>query len=120
MKAFISGPMTDIEDFNRPRFNDTESKLIRLGFSVFNPSWLLVDKEWTHEDVMPVDLAALSRCDILVQLEGWENSKGAKKEYDYAVANRISIITEDVLDEILLATTITPDKILEILRRSET
>ena len=85
MKIFISGPMTGIQNSNKTYFMMAEAKLRLMGHSPFNPSWLNFDKNWTSEEMLTVDLAALSVCDGIYLLEGWEDSKGANVEYDYAV-----------------------------------
>nr|DAP21605.1 MAG TPA: protein of unknown function (DUF4406) [Caudoviricetes sp.] len=85
MKIFISGPMTGIQNFNKQSFMMAEARLRLMGHSPFNPSWLNFDKNWTSEEMLTVDLAALSVCDGIYLLEGWEDSKGANVEYDYAV-----------------------------------
>ena len=97
MKIFISGPMTGIEDFNRPKFDAMEKMLKETtGNSVFNPAWLAVDEEWSRDDLMAVDIAALARCDAIVMLPGWENSEGARAEYAYAVSAGKRIYKGDV------------------------
>ena len=35
---------------------------------------------------MAVDLAALSKCDYIYMLDGWQMSRGSKQEYNYAMA----------------------------------
>lgn len=81
-KVFISGPMSGYDNFNRDAFMEAEKKLKDAGYSVFNPAWLLgLDSEWDNASVMAIDMAALSRCDAIYQLDGWRNSNGAKAEY---------------------------------------
>lgn len=95
MKIFISGPMTGIKDFNKHSFMMAETRLRLLGHSPFNPSWLNFDKNWTNEEMLAVDLAALALCDGIFMLDGWEDSKGANIEYDFAVANDKKIFHEE-------------------------
>lgn len=97
-KVFISGPMSGIEDWNKPAFMEAEEKLKAAGFSVFNPAWLMVDEAWSNHDLMAIDLAALGRCNYIYQLEGWENSKGARAEYVTAVWSGLEIINHTWLD----------------------
>ena len=81
-KVFISGPMSGYDNFNREAFMEAEKKLKEAGYSVFNPAWLLgLDSEWDNASVMAIDMAALSRCDAIYQLDGWRESMGAKAEY---------------------------------------
>lgn len=97
MKVFISGPMSGIEDYNRPAFLEAEKRLIEAGYSVFNPAWLLVDESWTRDDLMTIDVAALSRCDAIYQLPGWEESRGARVEYAHALYTEKKFIKEEDL-----------------------
>jgi len=84
MKIYISGPMTGIEIFNMPAFIDAEAKLQKEGHTVLSPAILPVSKEISHEEYMVIDLAMLSICDAIYLLDGWEESKGAKIEYEHA------------------------------------
>lgn len=36
--CFLSGPMSDIEDYNRPAFNEAARELRAMGLKVFNPA----------------------------------------------------------------------------------
>lgn len=80
MKVYISGPMTGIKDFNRPNFEIAEKELSAHGFAVYNPGRLILPEEFNSEDLMKIDLAALSCCDAIYLLHGWSNSKGCNIE----------------------------------------
>lgn len=80
-KVFISGPMSGYDNFNREAFMEAEKKLKDAGYSVFNPAWLDFDETWDTASIMAIDMAALSRCDAIYQLDGWRESMGAKAEY---------------------------------------
>lgn len=80
-KVFISGPMTGYPEWNKPAFMEAEKNLRAAGFSVFNPAWLLDCTGFEEEDFMAIDLAALSRCNYIYQLDGWDKSKGASAEW---------------------------------------
>ena len=101
MKIFISGPMTGYENFNKDAFNQAERYLKSLGFSVFNPAWLSFDEEWTHEEIMVVDLAALAQCDGIYFLKGRSKSIGSKIELEYALSNCKKIFFEESRQEIV-------------------
>lgn len=87
MKIFISGPMRGIENYNRPLFDECETYLKEQGFDVFNPAWLQVGEEWTREDIMLIDLAALSRCDAVCFLPDWAKASGCQIEARFAALN---------------------------------
>jgi len=43
-------------------------------------------RDMTHEEYMKMSLCMLSLYDAIYLLEGWEESRGANREYGYAVA----------------------------------
>jgi len=49
----------------------------------------------TYDDFIEGDLQLLSRCDVIYMLEGWDESKGAKIERDFAMMNGIHICYND-------------------------
>ena len=97
-RVFISGPMTGIEDYNKPAFDEAEKKLKEAGFSVFNPAWMDFDSGWDYGDIMGIDMAALSRCNYIYQLEGWERSDGACAEWEFAKSCRLKVINHGWLE----------------------
>lgn len=97
-KVFISGPMSGIKDYNKPAFDAAEKKLKEAGYAVFNPAWMIFDTNgWSHEDIMKIDLAALSQCKYIYMLDGWDKSKGSKQELAYAHAIGVFPITDAVI-----------------------
>ena len=82
MKIYISGPMSGVQGFMM-----AEARLRLLGHSPLNTSRLNLDKNWTSEEILKVNIAALSVCDGIYLLDGWSDSKTANEEYDYSVKN---------------------------------
>lgn len=83
--VYIAGPMTGIPGFNYPEFNSVAAQLRALGLKVENPAENLPIKakmEWS--DWMRLGIIQLMRCDRVVLLRGWENSPGAKLEFQLA------------------------------------
>lgn len=97
MKIFISGPMKGYEDFNTPAFNAAEAELIANGWSVFNPAWIKVDSTWDRNNLLPIDIAALAQCDAIYMLAGWEQSAGARAEYEFAVSCGKTVIYQSTI-----------------------
>jgi hypothetical protein len=88
-RVYICGGVTGVSDFS-DRFSTAESELIALGYEAVNPITLgielarTLDREPTYEEYMTADLAALATCHNIRLLEGWENSKGARREWERA------------------------------------
>lgn len=85
---YLSGPMTGIEDHNKPMFNAAAKYLREQGFTVLNPAELddLIPKheleKWQWEDYLRRDLIAmLQRCRNIILLPDWQKSDGANLEY---------------------------------------
>lgn len=92
MRLYLSGPMTGKKDFNYPAFREAASSLRDKGYDVFDPSELF-DGDASYEKYvyMKEDIRSLLGCDVLVLLDGWENSLGVRVEMDVAIACNISI-----------------------------
>lgn len=87
MKIYISGPVPANYGFYKHPYMLAEARLKLLGHNPFNPSWMNFDDSWSGDERLSVGMAALALCDAIFMLEGWEDSKNAQAEYDYAVKN---------------------------------
>lgn len=88
MIGYLSGPITGNPDYKR-QFAWAAKHLERLGWDIINPAALervVPVSAFTYEDYMEIDLLLLSKADYLIQLPGWEGSRGANREYSYALA----------------------------------
>lgn len=100
-KCYIAGPMTGYADLNYPVFHSVAERLRAMGFEVVSPAELN-PIETPYREAMVKDILALIKCDHIVMLEGWEQSKGASLENHIAVVlgiTRIELTTnggEDV------------------------
>lgn len=84
-KVYISGKIAHMDlDERREAFNMAAKYWSLHGYDVFNPfeNGLSQEADW-HEH-MRIDIHALTECDIIYMLRGWEQSKGAKLELDVA------------------------------------
>lgn len=83
--VYISGPMSGLPESNYPAFNAAAEKLRAMGYSVENPAENPDPPCKSWAGFMRLAIVQLMRCDILVLLPGWENSRGAVVENDLAV-----------------------------------
>jgi hypothetical protein len=82
--TYIAGPMTALPDLNYPAFDAAAAELRAEGVDVLNPAEQTAGPDQPWEHYMRLGLASLLRCDSIVLLPGWTNSKGAKLEYHVA------------------------------------
>lgn len=80
---YIAGPVTGIEDCNRPLFQQAQCWLEGQGAVALNPT-LLPDGLPSHQSYMNICLPMLREAQAILLLPGWHRSVGAKMEYDEA------------------------------------
>ncbi|MBQ2395648.1 MAG: DUF4406 domain-containing protein [Bacteroidales bacterium] len=92
-KIYISGPITGTKDY-MSRFSTAHLSLARQGYSVVNPAMVnaMLPEDTTYDEYMAMSFAMLDMCDSVYMLDGWQNSKGAKMEFERAVKNGLNII----------------------------
>lgn len=98
-RVYISGPITGVTNYKRI-FEGYKDKLVAKGFDVINPAELtsVIGDSFSYDEIMDIDLDILSRCDYMIQLPGWEKSRGCNIEYGYArAADKIILKVEDIL-----------------------
>lgn len=83
MVIYLAGPMTGLPDYNRAAFNACAARLEQRGFSVLNPATL--PDGLSHDAYMRIDEAMLKEADVVVLLDGWQESKGAVWEVKEAL-----------------------------------
>jgi hypothetical protein len=83
MRVYVSGPITNIADLNRPAFDRAAAELRAAGHEAVNPLDICAAPvSWT--DAMRVDIVELVKCDAIAMLPGWLQSKGAQLEHHIA------------------------------------
>jgi hypothetical protein len=98
--AYIAGPYRAptphgiVENIRRAE--EVALKYWRLGYAVICPhkNTSLLDGAAPDTVWLDGDIEILKRCDVLVAMIGWEKSKGAMAEVDFAHDNNIEIIFE--------------------------
>jgi nucleoside 2-deoxyribosyltransferase len=94
MIGYISGPISNDPNYKK-RFGWAAKQLTDRGYAVINPADLFKVapvEEMEYEDIMDVALVLLSKADYLIQLPGWEASKGACIECGYARAQSMPVL----------------------------
>lgn len=71
------------------------------GYDVVNPAELteVIGDSFSYDEIMSIDLDLLNRCDVLVQLPGREESRGANIEYGYALGSDKTILPFECMVE---------------------
>lgn len=111
MKVYISGPITDTDDYIE-RFDKAQKYLESLGCSVINPALVNsnLPDDTTYDQYMKMSIAMLEMCDAIYLLHGYEKSRGANLELWKARKLGIQVLREDTPAD-MYPVTLTPDKI---------
>lgn len=100
MIGYLSGPITGHKNY-RQQFARAAGALKEMGYVVINPAELgaaLPLDQMSYEGIMKIDMALLADADYLVQLPGWEDSKGANRELGFALGtDKIIVSLEQLL-----------------------
>jgi hypothetical protein len=96
IKYYLSGKITDVtkelEKANLQKFHDLEKELVARGFEVFNPA-NLEQEGATWEQYLARDLLWIQQNrPMLYLMEGWQDSRGARLEVEWAKLLGLSII----------------------------
>ena len=84
MKLYVSGPMSGLPGLNFPAFHQAAELLRGRGFEVVNPAEINPDPNAEWADCLRADIRALTYCDGIVMLPGYEGSRGATLELHIA------------------------------------
>jgi nucleoside 2-deoxyribosyltransferase len=92
-RIYLCGPMRGYKDFNFPAFDHAQDRMERLGFKVLSPAQMDRECGFNPEEeygqveleaCVKRDLEAIFKADMLILLDGWENSIGATAEVGVA------------------------------------
>ena len=90
-KVYIAGKITGQENF-KEIFKKAENQFIKQGFRVMNPA--VLRSGFDYEDYMKICFSMIDVCDGVHFLGNWQDSEGAKREYNYALATRKTLSFE--------------------------
>ena len=112
MKFYIAGKIGEEKPSpaTLAKFKAAEDLLRRNGYEVFNPTTSGLGKiadekvieaegqgkktTW-YQEIMKLDIDALSFCDGIYLLNDYEQSDGARIEYDFALANKKKFLFQE-------------------------
>lgn len=98
MRVYLSGPITGVENY-RENFRNAAERLRADGImDIINPAELcevLPLESATWEEYLSIDMHLIDLAQCLVLLPGWRESKGAQREYGYALAKDLMILEMD-------------------------
>lgn len=95
-KVYLSGKISGLTEVEyKTKFNSAELFLTGLGYDVINPVSYDKIKDGSWEDYMKQDLKLILDCDYIYLLDNWEDSKGARMEYNLACDLKIPRLSID-------------------------
>ena len=85
LRIYISGPMSGKENYLNDFLQATQT-IRSAGHIPVNPAALeTVYPDADREEYLKFDLMLLAACDAVYFLPGWRESRGANREYGYAL-----------------------------------
>lgn len=86
MRVYISGPITGVSDYME-KFEAAEKELKKKGYTVVNPAKINygMPEDMTYEEYLHIDINLIELCGAIYMIRGWEMSRGANREYGYAL-----------------------------------
>ena len=95
MKVYISGQISGLGPFEaKSRFDKAEEFLQGIGIDVVNPWDNGLPEESTWIQHLCKDLEMLHECSHIYMLDGWQLSRGACIEYDFAIRTGKTVLFE--------------------------
>lgn len=96
MKVYIAGKITGLDNSEIfKKFYDSKKQLEKHGYTVMSPAVLALNQGFDHSDYMHICYAMIDVCDIVFLQKDWQQSKGARMEFQYAKKTKKKIFFED-------------------------
>ena len=96
MIVYVAGRISGVSDY-KTNFEIAAMRLRDSGYTVLNPA--VLPSELTWEQAMPICMEMLKVADAIYLQKGWQQSKGAVMEYEYAKEHGKIIQYEEVSDD---------------------
>jgi len=99
---YIAGPITASTSWgieqNVRLAEEFALRILKLGAAIYCPhtQFRNYHGELPWEEWIKRDLEVLKRCDALFLLYGWESSKGANAENDFAIKSHLPVFNNDI------------------------
>lgn len=92
-KLYISGPITGVDGYME-KFEKAQVYLEGLGYSVINPAKVngMLPEDTTYQEYMNMSLVMIAMADGVYMLAGWQQSKGATLEHNWAATLGLAIL----------------------------
>lgn len=101
--VYLSGPMSNIAEYNYPRFNYWEKYWRGQGYKVINPAkqfWGITSLPWWVYIIFDIFVLHTRKPTHIFMLQGWEDSTGAQIEVLCANRMGCEIIYETYIPEL--------------------
>lgn len=92
-RLYVAGAMSGMPGNNYAAFHDAAAKLRAAGFLIENPAENPAPPCGTWLAYMRMAVTQLARCDGVVMLPGWEQSRGARTEFALACDLGLQVLT---------------------------
>lgn len=92
LKVYIAGQITGLKNY-KDKFNKASKAYSTAGFSVLNPATL--PPNMSRSDYMRICFAMIDTADIVIFLDNFRQSDGARLEYNYCKYIEKSVILLD-------------------------